>query len=508
MLKFIHHFPTLCLALATALCALLASQSAAAQEFASSTQLHAPTAADIPAIARAMAQNVTTSGMPRSYVEPSHEYYREIYQGRENAPESVIERLMIRYELNIYDAAVWQIALSLQNNAAWQALVDAHTQRLLSGASGNLGILAQSPAFTYNGQSVVGNESWMFRSIAELYGPMTDPLTNSSVAPPGFPQASHGLHKTDFRPVLGENAWATLIGPLQTASLKHGETIPLDAPEMRLAVSRLASFEIMQDALTGGVFYAPTGTSGIQEGGISAENNLSLLAGLRLLREALGERDPGTTRRIDALVMRDAKGPGIEDYFRERVYDQAQGILSSVGFVCRGVDGGASYVAYENLAVDVQTWGLTILGAQWVDAQFGAGTAFTLWNNTKARAGVVQEGVLQGVGYTDGNSMLSGEWTLGAVLMAKEMAEAYRDSHPEWARQLQQDAEAMLLGVQALKVTRPDGSIAYRYAGMDGPTGFGWMARRIEHTGATNGWMIFALADFNPFALGGGLSAR
>ncbi len=508
MNQFSPHILTFTLTLATGLCALLASQAATAQEIAAPKQMQAATAADIPAIARAMAQNVTSSGMPRSYAEPSNAYYREIYQGREYAPESVIERLMIRYELNIYDGAVWQIALSLQNNADYQVLVDAHTQRLLSGASGNLGFLAQSPAFTYNGQSVVGSQAWLFRSIAESYGPMMDPLSNSSVAPPGFPQASHGLHKTDFRPVLGENAWATIIGPVQTAYLKHGETIPLDAPEMRLAVSRLASFEIMQDALTGGVFYTPSGTSGIQEGGISAENNLSLLAGLRLLREAIGERDPGTTSLIDALVFRDAKGPGIEDYFRERVYDPAQGILSSGGFVSRDAEGGATYVAYENLAVDVQTWGLTILGAQWVDAQFGEGTAYTVWNNTKARAGVVQDGVLQGVGYTDGDSMLSGEWTLGAVLMAKEVAGFYRRSHPEWARQLQQDADAMLLGVQALKVTRPDGSIAYHYASKDGPTGFGWMARRIEHTGATNGWMIFTLADFNPFVLGGGLSAR
>ncbi len=254
MTKISPHILTFTLTLATSFCALLASQVTTAQEISASKQIQAATVADIPAIARAMAQNVTASGMPRSYAEPSNEYYREIYQGRENTPEAVIERLMIRYELNIYDGAVWQIALSLQKHAAWQALVDAHTQRLLSGASGNLGLLAQSPAFTYNGQSVVGSQAWLFRSIAESYGPMTDPLSNSSVAPSGFPQAAHGLHKTDFRPVLGENAWATIIGPVQTGYLKYGETIPLDAPEMRLAVSRLASFEIMQDAVTGGVF--------------------------------------------------------------------------------------------------------------------------------------------------------------------------------------------------------------------------------------------------------------
>jgi len=506
MNKFIPHIHKHALAIATGISAILAAHVANPQEIAPSVQLQPATVTDIPAIAKAMAQNVASSGMPRSYAEPSNDYYREIFKGRENSPEAVIERLMIRYDLNIYDGAVWQIGLSLQKNSAYQQLVDAQTQRLLSGVSGNLGILAQSPAFIYNGQIVIGEESWLFRSISESYGPMTDPLTNSSVAPAGFPQAEHGLHKTDFRPVLGENAWATLIGPLQTAYLKYGEPIPMDSPEMQLAVSKLPSFEIMQDALTGGVLYAPTGTSGIQEGGISAENNLSLLAGLRMLREAIGERDLNTTRLIDALITRDAKGPGIEEYFKERVYNPVQGILGSGGFVSRGADGSSHYLAYENLAVDVQTWGLTVLGADWVDAQFGAGTAFKIWNNTKERAGVVQDGVLQGVGYTDGEGMLSGEWTLGAVLMAREVARTYRNSHPDWAQALTRDADSMLLGVQALKVTNPDSSIAYLYASMDGPTGFGWMARRIQHTGATSGWMIFVLSNFNPFVFGGGLS--
>lgn len=484
--------------------AILASQLATPQQNPPQNQVQPATIADIPAIAKAMARNVTPSGMPRSYAEPSNAYYRQVFKGREAAPESVIERLMIRYELNIYDGAVWQIALSLQKNADYQELVDAQTQRLLSGKSGSLGILAQSPAFTYNGQTVTGDGAFIFRSISEMYGPMTDPLTNSSAAPEGFPQGEQGLHKADFRPVLGENAWATLIGPLQSAYLKFGAQIPMDSPEMRIAVSKLKTFEIMQDAFTGGVLYAPTGTTGTQDGGISAENNISLLAGLRILRQAIGTRDRATTTLIDELITRDAKGPGIEDYFKEHVYDPAQGVLSSGGIVSRGLDGSPHYVAYDDLAVDVQTWGLTVLGADWVDKQFGEGTAFRIWSNTRQRAGLVQDGVLQGVGYTDGKSMLSGEWTLGAVLMAKEVANTYRTSHPDWAQQLNQDADAMLLGVQSLKVSNPDGSIGYLYANTDGPTGFGWMARRIQHTGATNGWMILTLLDFNPFVLGGG----
>ena len=503
MKKIIPHIHSPILAIAIGLSAILASHVATPQQITPSPQIQPATVADIPAIAKAMAQNVTPSGMPRSYAEPSNDYYREIFKGRENAPESVIERLMIRYDLNIYDGAVWQIALSLQKNPAYQQLVDAQTQRLLSGKSGNLGILAQSPTFTYNGQSVTGDGSFILRSISEMYGPMIDPLTNSSVAPAGFPQPEHGLHKADFRPVLGENAWATIIGPLQTAYLKYGAQVPMDSPEMRIAVSKLKTFEVMQDAFTGGVLYAPTGTSGTQEGAISAENNISLLAALRMLREAIGTREPTTTRLIDELITRDAKGPGIEDYFRERIYNPAQGVFSSGGFVSRGTDGISHYVAYENLAVDVQTWGLTVLGAGWVDKQYGEGAAFNIWNNTKERAGMVQDGVLQGVGYTDGTGMLSGEWTLGAVLMAKEMAKTYRTSHPDWAKELTRDADTMLLGVQTLKVTNPDGSIGYLYANMEGPTGFGWMARRIQHTGATNGWVILMLRDFNPFVLGG-----
>ncbi|MDO8271556.1 MAG: hypothetical protein Q7U82_06490, partial [Gammaproteobacteria bacterium] len=464
MNKISPHIHSHTLAIAIGLTAILASQVATAQQVSPPPQVQPATVADIPAIAKAMAQNVTPSGMPKSYAEPSNDYYREIFKGRENAPESVIERLMIRYDLNIYDGAVWQIALSLQKYPAYQQLVDAQTQRLLSGKSGSLGILAQSPTFTYNGQAVTGDGAFIFRSISDMYGPMTDPLTNSSVAPAGFPQAEHGLHKADFRPVLGENAWATIIGPLQSAYLKYSPQIPLDSPEMRLAVSKLETFEIMQDAFTGGVLYAPTGTSESQEGGISAENNISLLAGLRMLREAIGTREPTTTRLIDELITRDAKGPGIEDYFKERVYNSAGGILSSGGFVSRGLDGSPHYAPYENLAVDVQTWGLTVLGADWVDEQFGEGTAFRIWSNTKQRAGLVQDGVLLGVGYTDGSNMLSGEWTLGAVLMAKEMARTYRTSHPDWAQALNRDADTMLLGVQALKVTNPDGSIGYLYA--------------------------------------------
>ena len=118
--------------------------------------------------------------------------------------------------------------------------------------------------------------------------------------------------------------------------------------------------------------------------------------------------------------------------------------------------------------MDVQTWGLSVLAANWVDMQFGEGTSFRIWSNTRQLACYVRDGVLQGVGYTNGQQMLSDERTLGAVLMAKAKAKTYRPSNPDWTQQLNQDADTTLLGVHTLKISNPDGTIHYLYANMMG----------------------------------------
>jgi hypothetical protein len=71
----------------------------------------------------------------------------------------------------------------------------------------------------------------------------------------------------------------------------------------------------------------------------------------------------------------------------------------------------------EPQAVDVNTWGLTVLGPQTLDQWFGAGTAFNIWQNVKPWGGFSQNGQLWGVGYSDqdNNSVMSAEWTAGAI---------------------------------------------------------------------------------------------
>ena len=41
---------------------------------------------------------------------------------------------------------------------------------------------------------------------------------------------------------MGEQAWAAIIGPIQTAYARYGGRIPLDSPEVRLAMSVLDAF--------------------------------------------------------------------------------------------------------------------------------------------------------------------------------------------------------------------------------------------------------------------------
>eukprot|EP00666_Eupelagonemidae_sp_cell4sb_P001986 gene1986-biopygen13619 len=51
------------------------------------------------------------------------------------------------------------------------------------------------------------------------------------------------------------------------------------------------------------------------------------------------------------------------------------------------------------LAVDCQTWGMTVLSSTRLDKNFGAGTAMKVWKTTKKYAGYMKGSVIAGVGY-------------------------------------------------------------------------------------------------------------
>lgn len=469
-----------------------------------------------PAEAQALAifldNNTTRDGMPLSFAAPKG-YWKSI-GSRPNNVDDILERLLTGEKgfeeagaINIYDGATWQIVMALQGKTE---RANDWTERLASGRSGALQeIRATQERFTFNGQKLPSSESFFFRMISDRYL-MRDPLDGKSEFP-NFPTIPE-LHHEDWKPIAGENAWGPIIGPLQTAHLKSSDgNIALDSEEVELALSVLPAVEAMQSPI-GAIYHVPSGTANKDPRDISNENNFSMYAALKMLLQVLEqkqnrEKAQSEIQRINKILK------GMESYFKEHSFNQATGIFYQGGFLL-----GDTFRPSRDFAVDVQTWGITVLGADWINKELGNGdeeTAYKIWQNTKKRAGYMKNGVLRGVGFTNGHTVLSSEWTFGAILMAKEIASYYENpaklgdaKNQAMAQDLWKDADTMRQGVEELKVTLADGSIAYKYVNKRYYIVFGWWANPIPSVAGTTWAFMMDQANireyFNPFILGGG----
>ncbi|HXV18679.1 MAG TPA: GNAT family N-acetyltransferase, partial [Candidatus Omnitrophota bacterium] len=450
-------------------------------------------------IGQFLAKNRTPGGLPLSYQVPA-DFWKEI-NSKPNDVQDVMERLLITNGLNTYDGSIWQIAAAITGQTK---IADEHTRRLLSGKSGELQSIRADKNFQYGDtkRNLSDTSAYFFRTITDKYF-MKDPLDGKDSLK-GFPN-NEKLHHEDWLPVTGENAWAAILGPLQVAALKYGtQKIPYNAQEVKLALSILPAVEAMQSPI-GGVYYAPHGTFGHDPGEISNENNFSLYAGLKALAQVL-ERNKAVPAAAKELERVQKVIKGMDDYFKNHIYDRENGY-----FIQGGVykNGRFEPAGDDLFAVDVQTWGLTVLGREKVDQWFGKGKAFEIWNKTKQAAGYLVDGKLAGVGYKKTNDILSGEWTFGAITMAKVLAAQYKGIDDKAAASLLEDADAMRKGVEELKVAVGD-TVAYKYANKRYRIQFGtsgWWANPIPST-ASSTWAIFVDTNFNPFELGGGAAFK
>lgn len=428
--------------------------------------------------------NVTDrTSLPKSFYIPEG-YWERVGSEPDNI-ENRNERILAANGLNIYDGATWQMAVALLGKPE---LASQQTRRLLSGKSGDLNIRASASDFQYgdNRSPMEESNAFFFRMISDEWA-LTDPMTKETVS------------WMDWKPILGENAWAALLGPLQVAYVKYQGNIPFNSKEIKLALSILPALKAMQSPI-GGVYHSTWGVWGKDPHDISTENNISLYAGLRMLKEALSRSNSAEANaiildEIDPLLI------GIEEFVKNYCYDSDQGVL---------VQGGnyqdereEKFIPAEEFAVDVQTWGIAVFGPEKIDEWFGSDAARQIWENTKKRAGYFLEDEIQGVGYTDGiNEVLSAEWTLGAILMARELGKYYQDSQS----QFEDDAQKMRNGIESLKeVVEIEGikTIAFDYANKRYEIPFGWWANRIPSLTST-AWAIMIDRGFNPFILGGG----
>lgn len=422
------------------------------------------------------------SGMPLSYYFPPN-FWRDV--GSNHSEESAIdERILATYGLNIYDGACWQIGVTLTNPSLFEKEVVKHAEILLSGKNGEFGLRANDYSmFTYgiNGphKNYTGDFPFFYRAISDSIE-HTDPLTNKNVS------------WMDWLPVLGENAWATLLGPLASYAYQSRSSndtpISYDHPLIQIAVKSLDVYLAMQSDI-GAVFYAPKGTYGTTASRISSENNVSLYSGLRILRALLKRLgDPeGRLKDIDILLI------GIERFFREYAFDTKNGVFYQGGTI----SSNGSFIPNTVFPVDVQTWGLSVFGKM-TDEWGYQGLSFQIWKNTRIRSGVFDnDNNLLGVGYTDSDDIISIEWTLGAINMCRILAEQYRITDPEKASLLLKDSASMRTGIENY-IMGDDIWTAFLYASKRYFVPFGWFANPVPSLTSTS-WAIMVDSNFNPF---------
>jgi hypothetical protein len=435
------------------------------------------------AIVNYLRDNKSPGGMPLSFWVPPN-YWESVHSDPDDLTFS-IERVLATYGLNLYDGACWQIALAVAD-PGYYPTINAHTRMLLSGKSGDIGIRAMNFTdfvFGTGSKPYDGKYPYFFRMISDHFY-NKDPLTGEK------------MPWMDWKPVTGENAWLALLGPLLAYNLyveKTAEPLNYYADEMQIAIKQLDVFLAMQSPI-GAVYYAPKGTYKVKNPTeIACENNISLYAGLQVLRALLLKLGDPEKRipDIDKILI------GIEQFFKNYAYNAEEGI-----FYQGGVIENDKFVPNPVFPLDVQTWGLSVIGQQ-VDSWFGETTAYKIWQASKKRSGTFDSaGNVLGVGYTDGDEVISVEWTMGAVNMARILAKQYESSYPDLAQDLLKDARTMRLQMENYRYVIDSTHAAYQYADKRYNIPFGWYSNPIP-SAASTAWVLMMDNDYNPFHISG-----
>ncbi len=505
------------------------------------------------------------------------------------------ERVNVHNGTNIYDAATWQIAVVLgavKNHFANFLALDSYQlasyqNQVLSQIHNTPDVPTGSRATTiaslymYNGTRITDPRSaYAFRMTAPAWL-APDPLKDSQYAhfitvgklPGNNPAYRFGhISWSDWKPITGDNAWAFLVGPLQAAYLHYvvdrgDKCVPFSEPSVQNAISVLSAFAAMQSA-AGAVYYAPAGTVQNQGGApvspyfVSIENNLSLLAGLNILKSTLVDELAGdakitsadrnqiarASKLLDTMLsgglLADARHTkGLREFLHAHAWRDGQFVTG--GFANEPDSKSEWRPMLEPRAVDVNTWGVAALGSEQIDAWFGFGAAYQLWERLKDWGACGEAQTLWGVGYSDADSngknsrgnfrasVLSAEWTAGAIVMVRNMIHHYR-SPPRSAAEAAQaqifvskladDESRMVAGVQRLRYDRyiqgnlpgkpadyanlivepatPVSSEPYLYSSRRYLVPFGWYGNPIPST-AASAWIILVADRFDPFGYAG-----
>jgi hypothetical protein len=436
-----------------------------------------------------------------------------------NAYEFQTERFLTTIGLNIYDGAIHSMAISLlgepdlaisyEDNIINQAITCQFAD--LRGDAPCKGVIATGECIDKDQAGVCGfcygdgsnddrtlpkANAWSFRMISDYWA-----LENTVDA--RCPELGHLWTWNDYRPILGENAWTFLTGPLQVAYIKYGSAtaIPDNDISITMALNFLSSLPRMQTS-TGAVSYSPynTLTFGNYDTGydVSTENNVSLLGGLKMLRYILTQKNifPDQVGIIDKLSS------GIESFIKSSFdpnigYFRQGGSFASGSFIWNTGSSG--------FAVDCQTWTMSVIGPVKVDQWFGQGTADKIWAITKKLGGynyLAFDGSVEGLGYSINNvdEAFSGEWTFGGINMLRIFGNVLSNStYTTEADSLRDQVASQLTESDTINGVSVQG---VRYANKRYWIPFGWWANPLL-SAASTGWATLVDSKYNPFYLGG-----
>jgi hypothetical protein len=470
---------------------------------------------------------------------------------------ATIERVIMNNGLDVYDGAVWQMALAL---AATNSQISADTRAVYASdvaqyanflVNGLAGGFSSYRAFTsgndgtpylYNGHKMPNNDaSFMLQLIAKSYGQNHDYVNGCDMNWPTWDA------------VTGEEAWSVLLGPVQSIYLLNkGATNPAWATDgqgagayIALGTQALGAISAMQDPNSGGVYRNVTAPNGAQDTSISLENNFSLYAGLSLLKQALTAQTTQWQTQINKL-MQDNRATADKNYVANQrkmllaKIQKDQDYLSTIATIQSGIikfltgqggvtvydkadgyfySGVANGVAdTKTFAADVQTWGAAVIASdaqlsKAITAAYGSDALYNMFNAAVTKAAYKDvNGNLLGIGYStqsgnpnDDNSVLSGEWTLGAINAGLVLAHYYGTQSPHY-NDLIAKTKTMLAGVTAQASNATNGvfpTVSYLYANKRMLIPFGWYSNAVPATAST-GWSLMVDSCFNPFQLGGG----
>jgi hypothetical protein len=494
------------------------------------------------------------SPMPRSYaVEPSN-YFDKVpdseklhnYAHSHVIPQcnnqEVSAELMDAYEFqtetwlttlgtDIYDAGVWCMAVTLlgegKNCSAYLKNVLVADKTIQFGnirgdaPCGGIEYLGGCPANTNNCGFCYGdNAASLTSSNAYFFRMISDYWAIEGTVDVRCPSLNQNWIWNDYKPILGENAWAQLLGPSQVAMMNANfkpVDIPDDDPAFILGSSFLSALHVMKIGETGGFYYTPWNTwfnfshqSEAIGATFSIENQGSTLAGLEALQFILKNKPnsahAGLLPQLNGYVTNLRK-------FVLDAYDPQLGFFKQGGTYNKTFQNITwSQSGQPDFAVDCQTWVSAVLGTKLIDKTYGDLTAYNLWQTVKNLGGwMCPNGMFCGVGYTYTNysgQVFSGEWTYGAINWLNVMI-ADSGYNATLISNLQTDIQSMMFGLETYLWTAThlnNGTAQYssvKYSDKRYFIPFGWWANSIPALASTS-WAALVQSNYNPFNVNNG----